>query len=360
MLAQLSPEEAAEIRAAIRQLGPLESVDQAEVLAELQRERLSPFSAPVAGVEVSFSSDASAASETDISPSGGSSARRFDFLEKAPISALVLHLEREQAQTIAVVLSHLAPARSAAVLAALPEKLQADTLERLSDLGQSDPESVTVLERELAEWMAQRAGGRPVAARRYDTISQILAATDATTRDGILKNLKARNARLAERFAPRPDSQPRQVNAARIARDEYRDLKRRAGLSASSKNSTAILAAPKPVTTAQLPAATQAAAVSATPRIDFDELVHIDGRALAAVLREMDANVLALALAGSRDELVDRITDEMPKQTARAFRRQLRRLGPTRLSDVEAAQRAVASFVSRYLAGRRRSTPSAA
>jgi flagellar motor switch protein FliG len=358
MLAQLSPEEAAEIRAAIRQLGPLDAADQAQVLAELQRGRPSPNEPALVGVELSLSSDVITEPAAAIAPSAHISAKRFEFLDEAPISALVPHLAREHAQTIAVVLSHLAPARSAAVLAALPEKLQAETLERLSALGQSDPESVTVLERELAEWVAKRARGRTTSGRRTDTISQILAATDASTREGILNNLKARNARLAEQIRPRPNVPPRQVYSARIARQEYRDIKRRAGLTRSSKSAEPNLDVRKPAAIPALPETLPPVAV-ALPHIDFDELVHIDGRALAVVLREMDANVLALALAGSRDELVERITNQMPKRTARAFRRQLRRLGPTRLSDVEAAQRAVASFVSRYLASRRHSASAA-
>jgi flagellar motor switch protein FliG len=82
-------------------------------------------------------------------------------------------------------------------------------------------------------------------------------------------------------------------------------------------------------------------------------LIHLDDRTLANVLREVDANALALALAGSDDVLVDRICDQMPKRMAKTFRRELRRLGPTRLSDVEAAQRLVAHHAALQLAQRR-------
>jgi flagellar motor switch protein FliG len=90
---------------------------------------------------------------------------------------------------------------------------------------------------------------------------------------------------------------------------------------------------------------------AARPRIQihFDDLVRLDSRALAAVLRDVDASVLVLALVGSSDELVDRIAGQMPKRTARAFRRQLRKLGPTRLSDVEEAQQVVARAAARLI-----------
>jgi CelD/BcsL family acetyltransferase involved in cellulose biosynthesis len=89
------------------------------------------------------------------------------------------------------------------------------------------------------------------------------------------------------------------------------------------------------------------------PRIEFDQLNQLDDRTLASVLKATDANVLALALAGSREELIDRICAQMPARTARAFRRELHRLGPTRLSDVEAAQRVVAEVAAQLLAQRR-------
>jgi flagellar motor switch protein FliG len=69
-----------------------------------------------------------------------------------------------------------------------------------------------------------------------------------------------------------------------------------------------------------------------------------------------DPNLLALALAGSKDDLVERICDQMPKHIAKVFRRELRRMSPTRLSDVEAAQRAIAALAARQIALRRAGT----
>lgn len=81
----------------------------------------------------------------------------------------------------------------------------------------------------------------------------------------------------------------------------------------------------------------------------FDELLQVDKRTLAAVVREVDANILVLALAGSRDELVRYICSQLPRRVARSLRRELRQLGPTRLSDVEAAQQAVSRVAARHV-----------
>src|SRR5204862_522520 len=112
-----------------------------DVAAEFRSTRPAIGANASAGVELSLSSPMSGSDETTMMPSAAeptnASAERFAFLASASTSSLVRFLVREHAQTIAVVLSHLAPARAANVLADLPDKLQADTIERLSALGET-------------------------------------------------------------------------------------------------------------------------------------------------------------------------------------------------------------------------------
>ena len=342
LLAQLSSAEAARIRTAIRALGPIDPDEQADVLAEFRR--TSPLARESAqrGVELALSKpaaeDRSRAAAEPLPP--GSNKTRFDFLQNAPSGVLVSFLAREHAQTIAVVLSHLAPAHAAGVLAALPEKLQAETIERLSVLGDTDTESIAVLESELAAWVAHRAGGRAERGRRREAVAAILAAADSKTRNAILVKLKAHDSELVPRSAPsRNANENKPAISYRPARQSPTRADRRRvqeQVAESRRLSQPPAPGPQPL-----------------PRLEFDHLIHLDDRALAAVLHEVDADALALALAGSGDELVDRICNQMPKRTAKTFRRELRRMGPTRLSDVEAAQRLVAQVAAQQLARRR-------
>lgn len=355
MLSQLSVEEAAALRAAMRAVGPVESDEQVEVIAELRSDRMmkgaAKRAAPSAAVELELSSSFASNAYREESVTGGASssftaaAKRFEFLESAPVSALVAHLAREHTQTIAVVLAHLPPERAAAVLAAMPPKAQSATVERLSMLGETDPECVGVVERELAAWAAKRDGTRGADGRRHDTMAAILAAADAKSRNQILNSMKDHKAAVTGQFAA-PGREPRTIIHTRVARSQ---IKRPV-----ARTSPAPEAPPASRTTAPAPAPELQ-----LPRIGFDDLTRLDARMLSAVLRQVDADLLALALAGSHEELVDRICDRMPKQTAREFRRQLRRLGPTRLSDVESAQRAVALVAARLLAERRQSLTAA-
>lgn len=342
MLGQLSAAEAATIRAAMRAVGQVETDEQADVVAELRGARPTKQYASDAGdVELALSSSFTGgaygerAAFSSVGEGIAANSKRFEFLENAPTHALVPHLAREHAQTIAVVLSHLPPERAAAVLAALPPKVQAETVERLSTLGKTDPECLSVLKRELETWAAKRDGLRAGSGPRRDTMAAILAAADAKSRGQILSNMKDHKAALAKQFSPRHAE--RAPVKAKAAEPQIRN--------------PVIRTADNPVRQPAIAAAPRAE--RRLPRVDFDDLAELDSRTLSAVLRQVDANVLALALAGSRDELVDRICEQMPKRTAREFRRQLRRLGPTRLSDVEGAQRAVAQIAARQLAERR-------
>ncbi len=331
MLGHLSAEEATAIRVAMRAVGQVETHEQAEVMAEFRSIRPQKNATNAGDVELSLSSSydgevySERVSRASAMPAGAGSINRFEFLESAPIQALVPFLAREHAQTIAVVLSHLAPQRAAEVLAALPQKVQADTIERLSALGDTDPECVVVLQRELEAWVAKRDGSRTAGGRRRDTMAAILAAADAKSRGRILGNSKNRDGIPPEPLAPRRPARPvRRTDISACRPTELARPEKQTGSSA--------LQVEPPL-----------------PHFAFDDLIQLDPRALASVMRQVDANVLALALAGSHEELVDRICDQMPKRTARDFRRELRRLGPTRLSDVEGAQQAVAQVAARQI-----------
>ncbi len=347
MLGQLSTEEAASIRAAIRELGSLDPEEQADVAAEFKRSRPITGDVRMNGVELELSTPAmineSTTREVESSAKLG---RRFEFLTQASTSDLVKVLIREHAQTIAVVISHLEPHRAAAVLTELPEKLQMETIERLSALGETDAESVTVIERELAVWLGARSEKRGATARRREAVTNILAAADPKTRRDLLSKLKLRNATLAAQFS-RGDIATENIQNKLQALDSHDNHRHPAS---SAMNCMEMPPAEARPVHREPPVARPVA----RPRIVFDHLVHLDTAALNAVLREVDANVLALALAGSKDELVDRITSQMPKRTARMFRRELRSLGPTKLSDVETAQRIVADAAANYLAQRSR------
>jgi flagellar motor switch protein FliG len=345
LLAQLSPQEATMLRQAIRALGEIDPDETSDVVAEFRRMRPVATEMGAHGVELQLTSPHESATPTWSKTASPQCARRFEFLDHAPVETLVPYLSREHVQTIAVVLSHLLPERAAAVLARLPERIQADVLERLSGLGETDPESLVVLEHELAAWLEKRSGARRAAAVANDAVAAILAAAEPAARNAIVANLKTHKSQLADRLgivdrrpitkqSPRREKQilPVEPKGNRATSRQLDLLKSQIRAQRANSESTA---------------------AASSLSITFEQLIHFDDASLAAALANVDGNVLMLALAGSSPDLIDRISRLMPNRMGRAFRKQLRQLGPTRLSDVEAAQQTVCRIAAQQLSKRR-------
>lgn len=72
----------------------------------------------------------------------------------------------------------------------------------------------------------------------------------------------------------------------------------------------------------------------------FEDLIRIDGRGMQVFLQEVATPQLILALKTASDELKDKIFGNVSQRAAAMLRDELEMLGPVRLADVEAAQRA--------------------
>jgi flagellar motor switch protein FliG len=70
----------------------------------------------------------------------------------------------------------------------------------------------------------------------------------------------------------------------------------------------------------------------------FDDLIHIDDRGTQTLLKEIDNQVLILALKTSSEEVKQKFFGNISQRAAEMIREDLEVLGAVRLSDVEAAQ----------------------
>src|SRR6185295_1621485 len=167
LLAQMPAEQADAVREAIGNLGEIDPEEQHEVLEEFFRiGPLVPDREP-SGLAL----DDPTVAQLSISAAPADSAQRhsssfnvreeavptFRLLEDAPIKTLAGLLEREQPQTIAVVLSHLAPGRAAELLAGLPSLLQAEVARRLVDLEETNADVLREVERGLEAWFSEQS-----------------------------------------------------------------------------------------------------------------------------------------------------------------------------------------------------------
>lgn len=79
----------------------------------------------------------------------------------------------------------------------------------------------------------------------------------------------------------------------------------------------------------------------------FENLLELDDRAIRMLLKEIDANSLAVALKSAPEQLRDRFTGNMSQRAAQLLLEDMENRGPVRVSQVEAEQKAIIQIVRR-------------
>lgn len=79
----------------------------------------------------------------------------------------------------------------------------------------------------------------------------------------------------------------------------------------------------------------------------FSNLNGVDDRGIQALLREVSTEVLVIALKGADEELKNKIFSNMSSRAADLLRDDLEAMGPTKLSDVENAQKEILTIARR-------------
>ena len=79
----------------------------------------------------------------------------------------------------------------------------------------------------------------------------------------------------------------------------------------------------------------------------FDNLIDIDDRGIQLLLREVQSEMMIIALKGASQELRDKIFKNMSARASEMMREDLESKGPVRLSEVETQQKQILQIVRR-------------
>ena len=79
----------------------------------------------------------------------------------------------------------------------------------------------------------------------------------------------------------------------------------------------------------------------------FDDCRHLDDKGLRELLKEVSNEDLTMALRGASEDLRERFFKNMSERASNMIREELEYMGPTKLSDVEAAQQNIVKVVRR-------------
>lgn len=319
-----------------------------------------PMESHIDGSQKTATRSEAAAGEGRSNEPAGSSHAAFQFLRDAEISRLVECLRKEHPQTIAVVVSHLAPEQAAQLFPAWPPSLRMEVMRRMERLDQTDPEVLRDIEQGLQSLLASSIVEETPRSMGVQAISAILKAMTSENRASMLAGLSRYDMRLAETLSSetlrdassqakeslsatkpsggredRRSGELEQAYAAKLGaapRDDamFREATLAGGQIESRDDSWS--------GEEHLPATSASQLQSYT----FAEVAKLNAKALALVLHYADPQVVLLAFAGAEESTYQALTRGMDPADVRTMERRLNRLGSLRLRDIDAAQEAIA------------------
>ncbi len=203
----------------------------------------------------------------------------FQKIRKLDPKTLASFIRNEHPQTIAIILAHLDPMQTGALLQELPVPLQGDVMFRIAELDKVSPGILEEVDQVLQEEMAlvESVEGKKMGGVR--AVAEILNNVDNATEGVILKGMEEHKQGLA---------------------DEIRKL-----------------------------------------MFMFEDLIQVDDRGIMAILKEVQNEVLQLALKTGSEELKEKVFKNMSERAAQMMKEDLEVMGPVRLKDVETAQQTI-------------------
>jgi flagellar motor switch protein FliG len=203
----------------------------------------------------------------------------FQKIRRLDPKTIANFIKNEHPQTISIILAHLDPAQSAAILEDLPSPLQTEVVYRIAELGKVPPgilgEIDQVLQEEIS--LVENMEGRKVGGIR--SVAEILNQVEGSTETSILNGIEEQKQGLA---------------------DEIRKL-----------------------------------------MFVFEDLLQVDDRGIMAILKEVTNEVLQVALKTASEELKEKIFKNMSERAAQMMKEDLEVMAPVRLKDVETAQQTI-------------------
>ncbi len=203
----------------------------------------------------------------------------FYLLQTVDDKQLLNFLQNEHPQTAALILANLKPQQAAAILSEMPEETQYEIAYRVATMEKTSPELIEDIEAVLRDQLGSVFGGGLSKTGGVETMAEILNSVSRTSEKNIMEHLRERDAELA---------------------NEITDL-----------------------------------------MFVFEDLLHLPGSAIQAILKEVDSKTLALALKATSNELKEVIFKNMSERAAKMLKEELEYLGPVRVKDVEDAQKAI-------------------
>ncbi len=207
----------------------------------------------------------------------------FEFVRKTDATQLINFIQDEHPQTIALILSYLAPGQAALVMSALPPERQADVARRIAVMDRTSPDIIKEVEKVLESKLASLVNQDYTIIGGVDAVVEILNTVDRGTERHIMETLEVEAPELAEEIRKK--------------------------------------------------------------MFVFEDILLLDDRAIQRVLRDVENNDLTMAMKSTKDEVKEAIFNNMSKRLAVMIKEDMDFMGPVRMKDVEEAQQKIVNVI---------------
>ncbi len=216
----------------------------------------------------------------------GSSSKGLDALKWMEARAVADIIRLEHPQIIAIVLSYLEQDQAADVLAALPENMRVDIVMRIATLDTIQPSAI----HELDEMLEKQFSGNSDSIRTSSvggikTAASIMNFMDSTLEAEIIEKVKEMDDEVGTGIQDH--------------------------------------------------------------MFVFENLIEVDDRGIQALLREVSAETLIVALKGADETVKEKILKNMSRRAGEMLKDDLESRGPVKLSEVESGQKEILTVARR-------------
>ncbi|MCI8798959.1 flagellar motor switch protein FliG [Acetatifactor muris] len=209
--------------------------------------------------------------------------RPFEFVRKTDATQLINFIQDEHPQTIALILSYLAPQQASQVVSALTPERQADVARRIATMDRTSPDVVKEVEKVLESKLASLVNQDYTIIGGVDAVVEILNSVDRGTERHIMETLELESPELAEEIRKK--------------------------------------------------------------MFVFEDILLLDDRAIQRVLRDVENNDLSVALKNANEDVKNAIFNNVSKRLAVMIKEDMDFMGPVRVTDVEEAQQKIVNII---------------
>jgi flagellar motor switch protein FliG len=207
----------------------------------------------------------------------------FSFLENINPQQLSKFIRSEHPQTIALISAHLSASRAAQLIAALPEEMRTEIVVRMANLEEISPEIVKKIAGVLEQRLAVLRSYRVEEYGGVKAVSELFNRMERRASRSVLEQIESRDPELAA---------------------SIRDL-----------------------------------------MFVFEDILLVDDQGVMEILKRVEKKSLAMALKGADEQLKTKFFRNMSRRAADMLKEEMEYLGPTRVREVERAQREIVEVV---------------